>query len=136
MNFTSTLQLGSPSSKSSMPPPTSSSSANERSTEDELLKRLADLPKARLEPLSRFLPLVLDKLFLLMVRPPCVAGHVLNVGQAAFNAIAAVVNRISSAVRTSLFVVKLCNLPSNDLNLFNIDRNNLFVSVYSPKSPI
>ena len=46
----------------------------------------------------RFLPLILDKLLLLMVRPPSVAGHVLNVSQGAFNAIAAVVKKISSAV--------------------------------------
>ena len=32
--------------------------------------RINDLPSARLEPLVRFLPLVLDKLLLLMVRPP------------------------------------------------------------------
>ncbi len=32
------------------------------------------------------------------VRPPSVSGHVLNVAQAAFNAIATVVNKISSSV--------------------------------------
>ena len=62
--------------------------------EDDLLKRLSEIQLARLEPLVRFLPLVLDKLLLLMVRPPSVAGHVLNVAQAAFNAIAAVVKKI------------------------------------------
>ncbi len=54
LDLTATLQLG-------------NSASNERTTEDELLKRMADLPKARLEPLARFLPLVLDKLLLLMV---------------------------------------------------------------------
>ncbi len=32
------------------------------------------------------------------MRPPSVSGHVLNVAQAAFNAVAAVVNKISTSV--------------------------------------
>jgi len=94
LNLTASLQLGAP-----------ISAANERATEDELLRRLTDLPRARLEPLSRFLPLVLDKLLLLMVRPPSVSGHVLNVSAAAFNAIAAVVNKIASAVSPILAIL-------------------------------
>ena len=66
--------------------------------EDDLLRQLSELSKSRLEPLVQFLPLVLDKLLLLMVRPPTVAGHVLNVAQAAFVAIANIVNKITQAV--------------------------------------
>ena len=47
--------------------------------------------KARPESLVSFLPLVLDKLLLLMVKPPTVAGLTLNVGQAAFSAMTSVV---------------------------------------------
>ena len=89
LNLTASLQLGQ-----------NSTSTNERSMEDDLLRRLGDLHKARIEPLVKFLPVILDKLLLLMVKPPSVAGHVLNVTQAAFNAIAAVVFKLNSAVMT------------------------------------
>ncbi len=96
LNLTATLQLG------------SNQNSNERATEEQLLKLLTELPRARLEPLSRFLPLVLDKLLLLMVRPPSVAGHVLNVAQAAFAAVAAIVNKISTAVSMSILSSEHC----------------------------
>ena len=89
LNLTATLQLGQNEANLA---------GNERTMEDELVKRLSEVHKARLEPLVKFLPLVLDKLLLLMVKPPSVAGHVLNVTQAAFAAIASVVNKITQAV--------------------------------------
>ena len=73
-----------------------------------------EVGRARPESLVAFLPLVLDKLLLLMVKPPTVAGLTLNVGQvwqdqkfvshfktklclqAAFSAMAAVVRAVSS----------------------------------------
>ena len=61
--------------------------------------RINELPNSRLEPLVRFLPLVLDKLLLLVVKPPNFGGRILDVGQAAFNAIAEIVNKISNSVR-------------------------------------
>ena len=42
---------------------------------------LREVGRARPESLVAFLPLVLDKLLLLMVKPPTVAGLTLNVGQ-------------------------------------------------------
>ena len=75
---------------------------------------LKEVGRARPESLVAFLPLVLDKLLLLMVKPPTVAGLTLNVGQvrqeqkfishfktklclqAAFSAMAAVVRAVSS----------------------------------------
>lgn len=86
LNLTAKLQLG----------PTSSSSMD---IEDSLSRRINDLHKARLEQLVKFLPLILDKLLLLMVKPPAFEGHVLNVGPAAFNAMAMIVNKLSTSVR-------------------------------------
>ena len=63
-----------------------------------IIFRIKELPNARLEPLVRFLPLVLDKLLLLVVKPPNFGGRMLDVGQAAFNAIAEIVNKISNMV--------------------------------------
>ena len=72
---------------------------------------LREVGRARPESLVAFLPLVLDKLLLLMVKPPTVAGLTLNVGQvmrevkfrnnlsssqAAFSAMAAVVRAVSA----------------------------------------
>ncbi len=93
LNLTATLQLGQNDGTIN-----ERLVGNERSVEDDLTKKLADLHTARLEPLVKFLPLVLDKLLLLMVKPPAVAGHVLNVAQAAFLAIGSVVNKITAAV--------------------------------------
>ena len=72
----------------------------EKDMEDNLLRRINELHRARLEPLVKFLPLILDKLLLLMVKPPAFDGHILNVGPAAFNAIALIVNKLSSSVRS------------------------------------
>jgi hypothetical protein len=41
-----------------------------------LRKSILDLPKAREEPLVRFLHIILDKLVLLLVRPPIISGIV------------------------------------------------------------
>ena len=70
----------------------------ERDMENNLLRRINELHRAQLEPLVKFLPLILDKLLLLMVKPPAFDGHILNVGPAAFNAIAMIVNKLTSSV--------------------------------------
>lgn len=44
--------------------------------EANLRKNIKDLERAQLEPLVRFLHLVLDKLFMLLVRPTSVSGTV------------------------------------------------------------
>ena len=75
--------------------------SGEKDMEDNLLRRINELHRARLEPLVKFLPLILDKLLLLMVKPPAFDGHILNVGPAAFNAIALIVNKLSSSVSLS-----------------------------------
>lgn len=69
--------------------------------------RIREISNARLEPLVRFLPLVLDKLLLLVVKPPNFGPRMQDVGQAAFNAIAEIVNKISKAV--SSFVCLFVN---------------------------
>lgn len=48
----------------------------EGNLESALRKSIVDLCKAREEPLVRFLYLVLDKLILLLVRPPIISGTV------------------------------------------------------------
>ena len=42
--------------------------------EEDLLKCLKEVSESRPESLVSFMPLVLDKLLLLMVKPPTVAG--------------------------------------------------------------
>ena len=63
----------------------------------DLIRCLKDVGQAPAEKLTLFLPLVLDKLLLLMVKPPTVAGLTLNVGQAAFGAMAAVAKVLLSS---------------------------------------
>jgi hypothetical protein len=99
LNLTSKLQLG-PNSNAQQ------SLAGEKDMEDNLLRRINQLHMAKLEPLVKFLPLVLDKLLLLMVKPPSFEGHILNVGSAAFNAIALIVNKITQSVTIYCFKKK------------------------------
>lgn len=49
---------------------------SEGNLESVLRKSIVDLSKAREEPLVRFLYLILDKLILLLVRPPIISGTV------------------------------------------------------------
>ncbi len=47
----------------------------EANFESELKRSIDDLVQSSPGPVIRFLPLVLDKLFQLMVRPPVIAGQ-------------------------------------------------------------
>lgn len=67
----------------------------ETSIESELKKSIAELNHAQMGPLVRFLPLILDKLLTLMVRPPVVNRLPLNLGQTLLEAIAALVHSIT-----------------------------------------
>lgn len=93
LNLTAKLQLGSGIKSNSQ-----STFYVEKDMEESLLRRINELHQARIEPLVKFLPLILDKLLLLMVKPPAFDGHILNVGPAAFNAIAEIVNKLTSSV--------------------------------------
>ena len=98
LNLTAKLQLGGQKS------PPHSTFYVEKDMEDNLLQRINELHKARLEPLVKFLPLILNKLLLLMVKPPAFDGHILNVGPAAFNAIAMIVNKLTSSVSQKVLI--------------------------------
>ncbi|XP_005089591.1 dedicator of cytokinesis protein 7 isoform X1 [Aplysia californica] len=67
---------------------------NEMAFENELKRSIMDIDNAKGENLVQFLPLILDKLIALMVRPPVIGGNVVNVGQATFEAISHVVLRV------------------------------------------
>ena len=58
LNMTASLQLGGWSSKPS---------SSVEQIEDKLVRCIQEVPRARIDPLVKFLPLVLDKLLLLMV---------------------------------------------------------------------
>uniref|UniRef100_A0A7M5X2J4 Dedicator of cytokinesis protein 7 n=2 Tax=Clytia hemisphaerica TaxID=252671 RepID=A0A7M5X2J4_9CNID len=71
-----------------------SNKSQESNMEANLHKYIKDLEKAQLEPLVRFLHLVLDKLFTLLVRPTAISGTVVNVSQFAFDALTLIVHRV------------------------------------------
>ncbi|XP_053086673.1 dedicator of cytokinesis protein 7 isoform X21 [Pangasianodon hypophthalmus] len=73
----------------------------ENSLEAELKGSIAALSSSQLEPVVRFLHLLLDKLVLLVVRPPVIAGQIVNLGQASFEAMASIVNRLHKYLDTS-----------------------------------
>ncbi|XP_044286442.1 dedicator of cytokinesis protein 7 isoform X4 [Varanus komodoensis] len=66
----------------------------ENNLENELKSSISALNASQLEPVVRFLHLLLDKLILLVVRPPIIAGQIVNLGQASFEAMASIVNRL------------------------------------------
>jgi len=72
----------------------SSVRGNDNNSLDSLRKSIKDLDKAQEEPLVRFLHLIIDKLLMLLVRPPVPAGTHINIGQAAFEALNQVVHRV------------------------------------------
>ncbi|KAM4721925.1 dedicator of cytokinesis protein 7 isoform 4-T4 [Rhinophrynus dorsalis] len=66
----------------------------ENNLESELKSSILALNSAQLEPVVHFLHLLLDKLILLVVRPPIIAGQIVNLGQASFEAMASITNRL------------------------------------------
>ncbi|XP_021924154.1 dedicator of cytokinesis protein 6 isoform X3 [Zootermopsis nevadensis] len=68
----------------------------EANMESELKSSILDLNHAKPEPLVKFLPLILNKLILLLVIPPSVLGQVMNIGQTAFEAIAMLVRNVTA----------------------------------------
>ena len=50
-------------------------SIGEQNFESELKRSISELSSAKPGPLIRFLPLILDKLFELMIQPPIIAGQ-------------------------------------------------------------
>ena len=58
-------------------------------------RSIQQLSESSPERLVRLLPLLLDRLLLLLVRPPMVAGQVINTGQPCFQAIGQLVQRVS-----------------------------------------
>jgi hypothetical protein len=71
---------------------------------------MLDLNHAKPEPLVKFLPLILNKLILLMVKPPSVLGQVMNIGQTAFEAIAMLVRNVT--VSAMLILCPLLHIHS------------------------
>uniref|UniRef100_A0A8C6QAA1 Dedicator of cytokinesis 7 n=1 Tax=Nothobranchius furzeri TaxID=105023 RepID=A0A8C6QAA1_NOTFU len=99
----------------------------ENNLETELKSSIAALTSAQLEPVVRFLHLLLDKLVLLVVRPPVIAGQIVNLGQASFEVMASVVNRLHKYLDTSQdihgrnsllssYIHYVFRLPSTDPN--------------------
>ncbi|XP_068095454.1 dedicator of cytokinesis protein 7 isoform X15 [Hyperolius riggenbachi] len=66
----------------------------ENNLESELKNSILALSSAQLEPVVHFLHLLLDKLILLVVRPPVIAGQIVNLGQASFESMASITNRL------------------------------------------
>ncbi|KAM9493065.1 dedicator of cytokinesis protein 7 isoform 4-T4 [Clarias gariepinus] len=66
----------------------------EANVEAELKASMAALRGALLDTCVRFLHQLLNKLILLIVHPPVIAGQIVNLGRAAFEAMALLVNQI------------------------------------------
>ncbi|XP_038048648.1 dedicator of cytokinesis protein 7-like isoform X3 [Patiria miniata] len=70
-------------------------SIGEQDMKAKLVKSIMELNNAVAEPLVKFLPIILDKLILMIVRPPIIGGQIVDhVGQLCFDTIAEIVDRI------------------------------------------
>ncbi|XP_078541005.1 dedicator of cytokinesis protein 6 isoform X8 [Lissotriton helveticus] len=67
---------------------------NENNVEAELKSSISNLRQACLGPLVAFLHQLLNKLILLIVRPPVIGGQIVNLGRAAFEAMAHIVDQM------------------------------------------
>ncbi|XP_046870241.1 LOW QUALITY PROTEIN: dedicator of cytokinesis protein 7 [Hypomesus transpacificus] len=99
----------------------------ENNLEAELKSSISALSSAQLEPTVRFLHLLLDMLVVLVVRPPLIAGQIVNLGQASFEVMASIVNRLHKYLDTSQdlhgrnsllssYIYYVFRLPSTDPN--------------------
>ncbi|XP_042203401.1 dedicator of cytokinesis protein 7-like isoform X8 [Homarus americanus] len=68
----------------------------EANMEGELKRAMGELMNCYPEPLVRFVPVLLDRLLTLMVWPPTLAGQLVNIAQACFETVGALVGRVSA----------------------------------------
>nr|CAD7401940.1 unnamed protein product [Timema cristinae] len=68
----------------------------EANMENELKTSILELTHAKSEPLVKFLPLIMNKLVLLMVKPPTILGQAMNIGQTSFEAITMIVRNVTA----------------------------------------
>ncbi|KAH0628616.1 hypothetical protein JD844_009975 [Phrynosoma platyrhinos] len=73
----------------------------ENNMESELKSSVGNLRVASLESLVAFSHQILNKLIQLIVYPPVIAGQIVNLGRAAFEAIAVMVNQIHKSLENS-----------------------------------
>ncbi|CAG0881186.1 unnamed protein product [Cyprideis torosa] len=72
----------------------------EAAVETEVRKSIQDLTQSNLESLVNFLPLLLDKLILLMISPPVLGEMVIDISQSCFEGIAQVVRRVTVSLES------------------------------------
>ncbi|ESO12296.1 hypothetical protein HELRODRAFT_158781 [Helobdella robusta] len=98
--------------------------------EDQLKKCVSGLTETSTGPLVRYVHLVLDKLLQLLIRPPVVAGQVVNVGQESFDVVAHIVRRLQHIRdlsqdkhgRNSIlvsYIIYTCTLQPSDASTAN-----------------
>ena len=67
--------------------------------ENEFKTSILSVSNAQIEPLVKFVPIVLNRLIRLLVRPPIINGNqILNISQSVFEAIASIVSKINSTL--------------------------------------
>ncbi|XP_072255666.1 dedicator of cytokinesis protein 6 isoform X5 [Pyxicephalus adspersus] len=74
---------------------------SESNVESELKSSMGNLRLAALGPAVCFCHQLLDKLILLIVRPPVIAGQIVNLGRAAFEVLALLVSQIHRTLESS-----------------------------------
>ncbi|XP_044278226.1 dedicator of cytokinesis protein 6 [Varanus komodoensis] len=122
----------------------------ENNIESELKSSVGNLRVASLEPLVAFSHQILNKLIQLIVYPPVIAGQIVNLGRAAFEAIAVMVNQIHKSLENNqdqhghnhllasyiYYVFRLPVVEPSFPGRTGIDRSHSWVnSAYAPGGP-
>ncbi|XP_022240544.1 dedicator of cytokinesis protein 7-like isoform X2 [Limulus polyphemus] len=98
----------------------------EANIENELKNSILKITNSNPERLVQFLPIILNKLICLLVRPPIVAGQVMNIGQTAFESIANIVKSLVDLLESqndqhgrnnllTTYIHYQCTLPHLDM---------------------
>lgn len=66
--------------------------------ENEFKTALSELSEAKPEALVKNLPLMLDTLLKVLVQPPSIGGHAINVGPTVFEALCTLLNNVSVSI--------------------------------------
>ena len=67
----------------------------EAKIESELKKAMHDVVYCEPEPLVKFIPVLLDRLLMLMVKPPILMGQPANLASACFSSMASIVDKLT-----------------------------------------
>ncbi|CAG9827394.1 unnamed protein product [Diabrotica balteata] len=115
-------------------------------SENELRAAMLGLSGAKPETIVKYLPIIFDNIIELLVQPPRLSGHTLNVGHTCFEAICSLLDKISNVQELPVdqhgrnqllatYIQYQCNMPHPLYNQNSPDYENSFSMTRSTSNP-